>query len=330
MHKINLDNTNTTNIIGSKPNQKTLKDQAVVVPTFQMALEDSVKKRVPLDEVDSECINRQEMNHSQQVNVLPQVEQPHIVDSQPNKEKKESKLDSSQFGLPSKPANLPKNTLSHTIDSKQTDTVIQKEFTQAIHTATDAELLKLNEQTNILAGTKLSDAKSKSSPNTYNQFSLDQSFESSELLPKESISQKPEIKSASNIDIKSIDLSRLISDLKNMVSKESEKVEVGDKKELKITVRPSVLGEIKIEMAKSHDGIKMLIVASNDNVSNLLSQYRDEIVDAAEKGMSSGGNGQSENNSSDDHRNQPKRYSPDESHEDLITPELTITQHFTY
>lgn len=70
----------------------------------------------------------------------------------------------------------------------------------------------------------------------------------------------------------------LINRLKEITKEVSEKLELGDKKELRITVRPSHLGEIKLEIQKSIDGVKLSVVTSSDVVSNLLNQHKSEIL----------------------------------------------------
>lgn len=90
-----------------------------------------------------------------------------------------------------------------------------------------------------------------------------------------------------------------INNLKNITTEVSEKLELGDKKELRIIVRPSHLGEIKVEIQKGIDGVKMSIVTSSEAVSNLLNQYKSEIMSEASKGLAGFGGGSSFEGSDD-------------------------------
>ncbi|WP_210498674.1 hypothetical protein [Vibrio crassostreae] len=127
-----------------------------------------------------------------------------------------------------------------------------------------------------------------------------------------------------------INTNNLKKELNKVLSAEAEKLEIGNRKEIKITVRPSYLGEIKIDMQKNADGMKILIVASNENVSNLLTQHKSDIL--AEAGRFTGdgdssGNGESQNDNSS-HEQSGTIDKEDEL--EPIEPELTITSNFTY
>lgn len=122
-----------------------------------------------------------------------------------------------------------------------------------------------------------------------------------------------------------------INNLKNISREVSEKLELGDKKELRITVRPSHLGEIKVEIQKGIDGVKMSIVTSSEAVSNLLNQYKSEIMSEASKGLAGFGGDSSFEGSGDetDGSEQPSTSSAfDESSEysDGEDEEVAITR----
>ncbi len=117
-----------------------------------------------------------------------------------------------------------------------------------------------------------------------------------------------------------------INNLKELTKEVSEKLELGDKKELRITVRPNYLGEIKLEVQKSVDGIRLSVVTSSDVVSNLLNQHKSEIMAEANReysdssgSWSGGDDGGRESNSSLDEFDLSD--SPDESGEEEITIE---------
>lgn len=98
--------------------------------------------------------------------------------------------------------------------------------------------------------------------------------------------RQPEIqeKSVSNKDTFKND--KIINELKSPLQDSIEKLELGERKELRITVRPAYLGEIKIELVRNVEGIKMAIIASSEAVSNYLNQHRSEILEEASRGMS--------------------------------------------
>lgn len=127
-----------------------------------------------------------------------------------------------------------------------------------------------------------------------------------------------------------INTNNLKKELNKVLSSEAEKLEIGNRKEIKITVRPSYLGEIKIDMQKNADGVKILIVASNENVSNLLTQHKSDILAEAERFIGDGDSSSNGKNQSDSSSYEPSGEIDKEDEVESIEPELTITSNFTY
>lgn len=82
-------------------------------------------------------------------------------------------------------------------------------------------------------------------------------------------------------------LSNMVSRSGQDIAREAHDVKDGEKREIKVTIRPNHLGELKIEISKEAGKTNVSIITSNESVTNYLNLHKGEILSEAEKTLRS-------------------------------------------